>query len=53
MSKICRDPSDIFLQRKIYSPKCDCDCQNQEIGITPVGNACVKCGHIQKQRLRD
>lgn len=51
MSKICKDPSDIFLQRKVFTGKCGCDCENQGSDFTPVGQMCKKCGHIQR-RLR-
>jgi len=53
MSKICKDPSDIILGRKIYSPNnCECDCENQKQD-TQIGMMCSKCGHVQRKRLRE
>lgn len=49
MSKGCRDPSDLILKRRIFSPnKCECDCENQEITSFPMGSGqCTNCLHVQ------
>ena len=53
MSKICKDPSDIMLGRRIYSPRnCLCNCENQNKEFSPVGQMCMACGHVQRKRLR-
>ena len=53
MSKICKDPSDIILGKRQFSPhNCECNCENQKQDFTPMGKMCAGCGHIQRKRLR-
>lgn len=46
MSKYCRDPSDLFIGRRVFTGKCDCKCTNTSMGL--MGDQCNDCGHVQR-----
>ena len=50
MSKKCADQSDVSLLKRVFVPKgsCDCNCDKQNHGMTPMGYICVVCGHLQR-----
>ena len=52
MCKYCRDPSDVFLGRRVFGGSCDCECKEEDMVMGAIGKQCGKCGCIIKRRLK-